>query len=194
VVTFNNEVHVLQAPTASARTVGASLEKTPPLANGTHIYDAVVASLRLLNASNSATRTIVLLSDGADVGSSETLETAIDMARRDHVRVFTIGLASKTYEPAPLRSLAEETGGSYFEATSAVELGSIYEALGHRLANQYLLEYQSKAIPRSSVTLRLDIRGVGSTAFDYTAPKPAVIAPFHRSPFRRFIASPAATP
>jgi tight adherence protein B len=193
VVTFNDDVHVVQAPTASARTVGTSLEKVPPLARGTHIYDAVVASLALLKASNAATRTIVLLSDGADVGSSETLEAAIDMARRDHVRIFTIGLASKTYKPVPLRDLAEETGGSYFEAASAVELGRIYLALGHRLANQYLLEYQSKALPRSSVTLRLDIRGVGSTAMDYTAPKPSAITPFHRSLFRRSVESPAAT-
>jgi tight adherence protein B len=193
VVTFNGSVQVVQAPVSSAHAVETSLEQLPPLANGTHIYDAVVASVGLLRQSNSATRTIVLLSDGADVGSSETLASAIAMARRDHIRVFTIGLASKAYDPAPLRALAGETGAAYFEAASAVELESIYKALGNRLANQYLLTYRSDAIPTSSVTLRLDIRGIGSQAVDYIAPKPQAVAPFHRSPFRRFVGSPFAT-
>jgi len=193
VVTFNDSVHVVQAPVSSAHAVETSLARLPTLANGTHIYDAVVGSLGLLGESNAATRTIVLLSDGADVGSSETLASAIEMARRDHVRVFTIGLASKAYDPAPLRSLADQTKAAYFEAASAVELDSIYKALGNRLANQYLLSYRSEAIPTSSVTVRLDIRGVGSQAVDYIAPKPQAVAPFHRSVFRRFVGSPLAT-
>jgi len=193
VVTFNDDVYVVRAPTTSPELVAASLRKPPRLGDGTHIYDAVVESLALLKSSNAATGTIVLLSDGADVGSSETLDTAVEAARRQHVRVFTIGLASKAYEPDPLRTLADETGGSYFEAASSLELAPIYAALGHRLAKQYLLEYRSKAIPKSSVTLRLEIPGIGSTAFDYRAPTRTAIAPFHRSFFNRFLLSPAAT-
>jgi tight adherence protein B len=136
---------------------------------------------------------IVVLSDGADVGSAETLESAVAMARRDHVRVFAIGLASAAYDPTPLRSLAAETGASYFEATSALELGSIYTTLGNRLANQYLLTYRSEAIPTSSVTLRVDVHAVGSSTADYIAPKPRAIAPFHRSLLRRFVSSAGAT-
>ena len=193
VVTFSNRVDVVQALTPSAHAVEASVERVPPLGTGTHIYDAVVSSVELLRSSHAATRTIVLLSDGADIGSTETLDSAISLAQRAHVRIFTVGLASDAFEPTPLRSLAERTGAAYFEAASAVELHSIYNALSHRLANQYLLTYRSNAIPTSSVTLRLDIRGVGSKAVDYIAPKPRALAPFHRSVFRRFVSSPAAT-
>ena len=42
---------------------------------------------------------------------------------------------------ARCRRLAAETGGSYYEALSSVELTSIYSELGRRLASQYLLSY-----------------------------------------------------
>ena len=192
-VTFNDGVQVLQEPTANPHAIGRALKSDPPLGNGTRIYDAVVESVALLKASGAATGAIVLLSDGTDIGSVETLDTAIEAARQQHVRVFTIGLSSKTYDPVPLRSLADETGAAYFEAGSAVELARIYSAVGHRLADQYLLEYNSTAVPKSSVTMTLDIRGVGSTAFDYRAPSESEIAPFHRSFLNRFLMSPAAT-
>jgi tight adherence protein B len=193
VVAFNDDVQILQAPTLSVEELGASLDKAPSLSYGTHIYDAVQGSLGLLANAKVATGTVIILSDGVDVGSFETLEEAIDAARRQGVRVFTVGLRSATYDPEPLRRLASETGGSYYEAGSAVELAPIYRALGDRLASQYLLEYRSGAIPRSAVILRMNVDGVGIGTAEYTAPKPSVSAPFHRSLFKRFVLSPFAT-
>jgi tight adherence protein B len=192
-VAFNDRVHVAQPPTASAGELAASLEHPGALAYGTHIYDAVMRSLTLLSDARISTGAIVILSDGADVGSLATLEDAITAARNQHVRIFTVGLVTKSYAPEPLRRLANETGGWYSEASSALELTSIYTTLGHRLASQYLLSYRSQALPNSAVTLRVGVDGIGSSAVDYTAPKPSGIAPFHRSFFKRFLLSPAAT-
>jgi tight adherence protein B len=193
VVAFNEHVHVVQPPTSSPDELGASLDHAPPLAYGTHIYDGVTESLALLAKSGVSTGAIVLLSDGADLGSTATLQDAIAAARRQHVRIFTVGLWTKSYDGAPLQELARETGGSYYEVLSAVELTPIYTALGRRLASQYLLSYRSKSIPQSTVTLRVSIDGVGSTTSDYTAPKTDGLAPFHRSFLKRFLLSPAAT-
>jgi tight adherence protein B len=193
-VAFNDVVHVVQRPTASAGELGASLDHPPGLTSGTRIYDAVMESLELLSAARASTGAIVVLSDGADVGSLSSLDNAIAAARNQHVRIFTVGLATKSYDPRPLRALADETGGSYLEATSAVQVTPIYAALGQRLASQYLLSYKSEAVPSSAVTLRLSIDGVGSAAADYTAPKPSKLAPYHRSLLKRFLLSPAATP
>jgi tight adherence protein B len=193
-VAFNDDVHVVQLPTVSAAELGASLERPPALTSGTRVYDAIMKSLRLLTDAHAATGAIVVLSDGVDIGSLTSLDGAIAAARNQHVRIFTVGLASKSYDPESLRALAEQTGGSYSEATSAVQVTPIYAALGHRLASQYLLSYRSEALPYSSVTLRLAVDGMGSAAVDYTAPKPARIAPFHRSLLKRFLLSPAAIP
>jgi tight adherence protein B len=194
VLAFNGKITRVQEPTLSAEALGASLKSPPELAYGTHIYDAVQGSLAMLAEAKVATGSIIILSDGVDVGSLETLEEAVEAARRQGVRVFTVGLQSATYDPVPLETLARETGGAYYEAGSAVELGPIYSALGSRLASQYLLEYRSAALPKSPVILRLAIDGVGAGTADYTAPQPSTSTPFHRSILKRFVLSSFATP
>jgi tight adherence protein B len=194
VLAFNELTTRVQEPTLSADALGASMKKPPELAYGTHIYDAVVESLAMLDDAKVATGSIIILSDGVDVGSIETLDGAIAAAQRQNVRVFTIGLRSATYDPGSLQALARETGGAYYEAGSAVELAPIYSALGSRLASQYLLEYRSAALPHSAVILRLAIDGVGSGTAEYTAPSPSTLAPFHRSFLKRFVLSSYATP
>jgi tight adherence protein B len=192
VVAFNQRIQVVQPLTASPDELHDALDHRPPLARGTRIYDSVAGALALLKRSAVSTGAIVLLSDGADLGSTATLEDAVAAARQAHVRIFTVGLVTKSYDGAPLEALATQTGGSYYEALSALELAPIYTALGQRLASQYLLGYRSKAIAGSAVTLRLSVRGVGSTTDDYTAPTREGLAPFHRSLLKRFLLSPAA--
>jgi tight adherence protein B len=194
VLAFNGNVTRVQEPTLSTDELGASLKDPPKLAYATHIYDAVDESLAMLAESQVATGSIIILSDGVDVGSAQTLEGAIEAARRQNVRVFTVGLRSATYDPEALQMLAQGTGGAYYEAGSAVELGPIYSALGSRLASQYLLEYRSAALPKSPVILRVAIDGVGAGTAEYTAPRPSTLAPFHRSFLKRFVLSSYATP
>jgi tight adherence protein B len=189
VVAFNNEVHVVREPTADVGRLERALDHPPALAYGTRAYDAVTRSLELLSAAQARTGAIIVLSDGADVGSVEGLEGAVAAAQAQRVRVFTVGLRSKSYDPEPLRALAEETGGSYSEAKSAVELADIYTTLGRRLSSQYVLRYRSDALPSSDVTVRLAIDGVGAGAVDYTAPKPSGVAPYHRPLLKRFVLS-----
>jgi tight adherence protein B len=194
VLAFNDLVTRVQEPTLSADALGAALKVPPKLAYGTHIYDAVEESLAMLDDARVATGSIILLSDGVDVGSIQTLDGVIAAARAQNVRIFTVGLTSATYDPEPLQMLARETGGGYYEAGSAVELAPIYTALGSRLASQYLLEYRSAALPQSDVILRLAIDRVGSGTAEYTAPRPTTSAPFHRSFLKRFVLSSFATP
>jgi len=188
-VAFNGRVRVVQQPTDNPDELGRALDHPPTLGYGTHVYDAVIRSLDLLSGSNARTGTIILLSDGADIGSISSLQAAVSAAQQQRVRIFTVGLRSKSYDPAPLQELANATGGSYSEAKSAVELADIYTTLGHRLASQYLVRYRSDALPGSDVTVRLAIDNVGHGAAEYTAPKPTGVAPYHRPLLKRFLLS-----
>jgi tight adherence protein B len=190
-VTFNRATTVLAHPTAGNGTLGAALAKGPQLAQGTHIYDAIDEGLRMLRESDVSSGSIVLLSDGADTGSQKTEHDVATRAAAAHVRVFSVGLRSRSYEAAPLRRLAEDTGGSYSEAASIAELSSIYSSLGRQLSTEYVLGYRSAVAPHSRVSVVVRLRGVGDVAASYTAPTPAPIAPFHRSLFERFWSSPA---
>ncbi len=119
------------------------------------------------------------------------LPPAWQLSRSEHVRVFTVGLRSASFKPAPLRRLARSTGGSYFEAASIADLTPIYETLGRRLSTEYVIKYRSAHAPGTHVSVRVRISGLGDVTSKYVTARPAPIAPFHRSLFERFWSSPA---
>ena len=71
VVTFNSDSTVLLPLTNAKLAINKALAKTPPLANGTHIYDALESATTLLSNSGVKSGSIVLLSDGKDTGSAD---------------------------------------------------------------------------------------------------------------------------
>jgi tight adherence protein B len=188
-VTFSGKVGVLSSLTTSSASLERALAHPPAVAYGTHIFDAIDASLTLLRRAKVSTGAIVLLSDGTDVGSSATLSGAMTRAFRQHVRVFTVGLRSGSYDPTTLQSIANGTNGSYVEATSPKALAPIYASLGSRLAREYLVEYRSLAPPNTHVNVQVSISGLGSSATSYTSPKPSGLKPFHHSAADRFLLS-----
>lgn len=189
-VAFNGEVTVVQAPTQDDAALGRALAAPPGLAYGTRIYDALARSLKLLKSARTSAASIVLLSDGADLGSVRDLDHVVAEARRQSVRIFTVGLRSKAFDAAALRELATRTGGAYVEATSPEELETIYAELGSRLASEYLVRYRSDARPESSVDVEIAVEGIGDASLDYVAPTPSRVAAYHQSFVSRFVLSP----
>ena len=192
VVAFNRVPTVVIAPTSDPRAVTRALRRPPKLAHGTQIYDAVARALALLRRANVLSGSIVVLSDGADTGSSAFEETVATQARKAHVRVFGVGLRSGAFDREALRALASDTGASYAEAPSPANLARVYHDLGLRLASEYLLEYRSRVPPAKHVDVVLTIEGIGSATLAYVAPKPAGLGPFHPSLLDRFWRSPLA--
>lgn len=188
-VAFDGRVRVLRQPAGDVGALTRLLSRSPGVAFGTRIYDALDRALALLDRARLSTGSIVLLSDGADVGSKGNLDQVLAQARAHHVRIFTVGLRSKAFQPTPLERLASESGGSFAEASSAGELASIYAALGQRLAGEYVVRYRSNATPRSDVDVQVVVQGVGTAATRYTAPTPSGLPPFHRSLLSRFVLS-----
>jgi tight adherence protein B len=189
VVAFNGNVHVLQAPTLDQSLLQAALAKPPALGYGTHIYDGLGQALKSLDQAKVSAGSIVLLSDGADVGSQLAAKDVLAKAQAKHVRIFTVGLRSGAFEAGPLRVLAARTGASYAEASSTKQLAAIYGALGRRLASEYLVRYKSDALPHSHVEVLVTVNGIGRASAPYTAPTPSGLSPFHRSLFTRFVMS-----
>lgn len=189
-VAFNGGVHTLVKPELGRGGLQTALAHPPALAYGTHIYDALIRSIRLLTASRIGAGSIVLLSDGADVGSRAKLADVVKLATEHRVRVFTVGLRSRAFDPAVLTAIATQTGGTYAEAESAAQLAPIYSALGARLAREYLLQYRSAVAPHTRVDVRITIAGLGRASTAYTAPTPSGLPPYHRSLVTRFVLSP----
>jgi tight adherence protein B len=188
---FNSAVQVLQQPTLSGHALAAALKRPPALAHGTRIYDVLDRALTMLAQAKVSAGSILLLSDGSDLGSQKTFAAVLAQAQGQHVRIFTVGLRSGAFDPTALQSLAQQSGGAYAEAASAAQLQAIYEGLGERLAREYLVQYRSTARPKSHVVVRISVSDLGDVSLAYTAPKPSGLAPFHRSFGSRLLLSPA---
>jgi tight adherence protein B len=192
VVTFNSKPQVVQPFTTDSSAILKSLAHTPPLAYGTHIYDAVLKGVQLLEQAQIAAGSIVLLSDGSDTGSTASRGDVVAAAKAAHVRVFSVGLRSRHFDPAALRSLAESASGTFSEATSGDDLSRIYEQLGTRLSREYLIRYQSFQGLGEKVHVSVKVSGVGAAASGYATPSlPAPVGTTYHRPFgNSFWASP----
>jgi tight adherence protein B len=195
VVTFNGDARVVLPFTADARTIDEALAKMPPLARGTHIYDGVETALTLLRNAKIAAGSVVVLSDGADTGSAVSRVDVREAARRAHVRVFSVAVRSRTYDPAPLRELAAGTGGGFSAAGSTAELAGIYGQLGSQLANEYILRYRSHAGPNARIRVAVTVDGFPSAAVTgYVTPAlPSTTTPPYHRPLAQLLWQSAVT-
>jgi len=185
VVAFNRTPSLLVPFTTDSAEIDAALMSPPRLGKGTRVYDAVHHALLLLRDAKVGSGSVVVLSDGADTGSTARLETVEAAARAGHVRIFSVGIRSRSFKPEPLERLAASAGGAYSEASTSAELAQIYEALGTQLANEYLIRYRSFAGPGERVRVRVSVDGVGAAATAYVTPTlPTIPEP----PFRHSLA------
>jgi len=116
---------------------------------GTAIGSGLATSIDRLRHTGTKSKVIILLTDGVDFGGLISPDIARDMAKLYEVKVYTIGLGTENeievpvetpygvvmqkkkleYNEALLKSLASETGGQYFHATSKQSLEGIYESI-----------------------------------------------------------------
>jgi VWFA-related protein len=123
----------------SIATLNAAIDAAyPDSTDGTLLYDAVYFSIQ--NTNNNDRLAGVVVSDGDDQGSTQTLESVIDSAQTKQVILFTIALGN-VLETEPMQRMAVETGGQYFETPNAGGLQSIYNQISQILSNQYEITF-----------------------------------------------------
>jgi tight adherence protein B len=176
VLTFNASNELVLPFTGSEAKIKKALSRLPRLAFGSHVFDATAQAITLIQGARLETGAVVLLSDGS-VGENDVhLADLIRLAQKTHIRVFTVGLRSRFFRPAALQQLAADTGGSFSLAANPAELKTIYDELGLKLANQYIVTYRSLIVPGRHVRVGVAVDGVGRAATAYTAPEPAPIS------------------
>jgi tight adherence protein B len=184
IVTFSDGTGVLLPFTADAERIADTLGATPELRRNTHLYDGVVKAVELLDNAQMTAGSIIVLTDGADTGSTASLEEAAAAAEKAHARVFTVGLRSHAFQGSTLKTMAEEGGGVYAEATSAGSLVAVYDKLGAQLATEHLIRYRSLQGPGVNVEVEVIVEGSeGSVTSSYLTPTLPTEAspPYHRS-------------
>ena len=179
IVFFNSQPIVAQRLTTDSKGVNEALQNPPKLAEGTAMYDALAAAVAQVRGSRLGAARFVLLSDGEDVGSATSLDSALSQLQAQKIRVFTVGIRSPAFDPQDLQKIAEQTGGTYAVASSPKALARIYDQLGAELGNEYLLRYKSGARPGQSVDVNVAVTGTAeSVKFTYDSPSAGTAAPY----------------
>ena len=139
----------LQAPlTFDRKTVRILLDEAVIGLAGdkTAIGDAIGLAVKRLRQNPENQRVLVLLSDGANTAGAVLPLQAAELAAREHLKVYTIGVGAErmvvaglfgTREVNPsqdldedtMTAIAEKTGGRYFRARDTEELAKIYRVL-----------------------------------------------------------------
>jgi Ca-activated chloride channel family protein len=117
---------------------------------GTAIGMGLATSVIRLKDSDAKSKTIILLTDGVNNSGFVDPMTAVEAALEYNIRVYTIGVGKNGMAPFKmqdffgntqvhqqevkldedlLRSIAEKTGGKYFQATNNAALGRVYEEI-----------------------------------------------------------------
>jgi tight adherence protein B len=170
VVFFNSKADVTLGLTRSASDINRVLAREPTLGEGTHIFDALGTAVDELARSSARSKTVVLLTDGDDVGSTTSRDDAISRLEGSTIRVFAVGLPSEAFTATDLQAVASETGGTYAEAQGTEGLTPIFSQIGFRLANEYLLLYRSTETDDKKVNVVVRVAGYAPLETSYTTP------------------------
>ena len=171
VIVFNSKPSVLADLTTDQGLIDAALAAPPKLGPKTRIFDGVDAALAMLAKAKITAGSIIVLSDGADTSSLTPASAVAKRARKANVRIFTVGLRSRSFDRSQLSDLAKVGRGRYFAADSVDDLGAIFRQLGAELAKEYLIRYRSETNVGRSVTVAVRVAGVDGVAVaNYTVP------------------------
>ncbi len=158
VTQFDMAVMTRQQPTSSRHDLEESLpyvdtpsknELQAQRGGGTLLFDAVVKASREIMSTLPNRKAMIILSDGGDNGSDETLTSAIEAAQRADTLIYSILFADPGYGGGGgegrswMERLAKETGGSFFEVSKKHGIGEIYGIIEQELRSQYSLGFVS---------------------------------------------------
>ncbi len=139
-------------------------------ANGTALYDALQLSASSLRSQVGRARVVVLLTDGKDVSSQTSLQTALTTAHDTGTLVYPIAVGGDSATVAPLKQMARETGGSFKSAASSASLHAVYSSIAGELKRTWRVEYVTAARPGEKLHLRVLLNPEGAASTDVTIP------------------------
>jgi len=152
-VNFNEVVWLgLPPPAAFAENVHqlhAALARAP--AQGmTALYDAVVGALDHLQLGSRDRKILVIVSDGGDNASLQTLDKALEQARRAAVVIYAVILFDRDdrdAKPDVLKKLSRETGGDAYTPARAEDVTAAFTQIAREIRSGYTIGFSPPDVP-----------------------------------------------
>lgn len=153
VMAFNHHPKILTKWTTTAEDARGPLDALKPTGS-TAIYDAINASLPMLEQRAKPRAALLVISDGADTASDTTLQELRRALLRSDVFVYAIAIDPPGGRPintrvnlASLREITDGSGGRTELVRDSSELPLATARIAEELNHQYLIGYDSTRAP-----------------------------------------------
>ena len=141
--------------------------------NPTRLYDAIDASIDMLETATSRRKIVLVFTDGDDTASRRGMGDVLTKAKAKEVMVYAIGLESEIFNGARmqrtkpdrgLRKLADETGGGYFELKKTDDLAPTFTRVAQELHSLYALGFAPTLLDGKEHKLDVRVKTPGAVA------------------------------
>ncbi len=149
------------------------------IGTGTKLYDVVRDSVNLFDGTDLVPN-IVLLTDGRDADSSTTEDGAASLLGATNALLYVLGIDNGNLDLAPLKRLAEGTGGAMLTSADPTELAGFYDDVQGRLRQQFRTTFVSETEEKGASTVTFTV-GATSDEVSFT-PGSAQVSPRQLEP------------
>jgi VWFA-related protein len=169
VVNFSQDGYLDQDFTSDVNLLRGALQKAS-MQGSTALYDAIVASsVHLKNNPTLDNKVLLVITDGRDNASRETLQEArLRLQQQNGPTLYAIGLLGDGLDlkdQQVLGALADSSGGAAFFPRSLDELDNISRTIGHDIRSRYTIGYKSSNPGQDSgyrpIRVDAQVRGYG---------------------------------
>lgn len=183
-ISFGADSELLQDVTGSPRTLQDGLDHlklnagvsgptggpVPTLnhARGTVLYDAVYEASGEILSKEVGRKAIVLITDGQDEGSTETMRQAIEAAQKADAIIYGVLYVDRQFYgfggfggysgESVLKQMAEETGGRLFQVDRKNTLDSVFQQIQQEMRTQYAIGYTPTNGKKDGSYRKIDLR------------------------------------
>jgi VWFA-related protein len=165
VIHFDLEVELLQDFTIDQRLLDNAIDETvinggghgvlpSPLptrgVGGTHLYDSIYLAANELLSHEVGRKVLILLTDGEDQGSQESLNQALEAAQKSDCIIYAIDIVDRAFYgfgnmgfngDSVLNKLCKQTGGNVIKVKKIKNTSAAFQEIADELRTQYSLGY-----------------------------------------------------
>jgi VWFA-related protein len=190
IVNFNDDAFLDCPLTSDIKKLEEALDKIDSK-GGTAMRDAISMSIDYVKDKGKKDKKVLLVvTDGNDNTSNESLEQIVRKARQSEILVYSIGLLNEeerreaTKAKRALKALAEASGGMDYYPKDLAEVDKITPLVAHEIRNQYILGYVpiNSTLDGSFRKISVTVKGYGNPTVRtrngyYATPAPAPKSP-----------------
>ena len=165
-IQFDSEVNLVQDFTSNPKVLARAVE-TLKAGNSTALYDALYLAVTEKLSGEVGRKVVVILSDGEDTSSKIKKQEATEVAQKNDVIVYAIGIRDPHFlaDFGVLENFCKETGGRFMKENARLDtLKHAFRLISEDIKNQYGLAYvpphQKKDGAFHKVEVRCKVKGL----------------------------------